>query len=42
MGPRDPVVLQTMVAAPIGAGGGLVVSVTGATGQTGAWDPDRA
>ena len=33
MGPRKPVVLQTMVAAPVGAGGGLVVSVTGATGQ---------
>ena len=33
MGPRKPVVLQTMVAAPIGAGGGLVVSVTGAPGQ---------
>ena len=33
MGPRKPVVLQTMVAAPIGAGGGLVVSVQGATGQ---------
>jgi hypothetical protein len=33
MGARKPVVLQTMVAAPIGAGGGLVVSVTGALGQ---------
>ena len=33
MGTRKPVVLQTMVAAPIGAGGGLVVSVTGALGQ---------
>ncbi len=33
MGARKPVVLQTMVAAPVGAGGGLVVSVTGATGQ---------
>lgn len=33
MGTRKPVVLQTMVAAPVGAGGGLVVSVTGATGQ---------
>src|SRR6185312_7091555 len=28
-----PVVLQTMVAAPIGAGGGLIVSVSGAQGQ---------
>ena len=33
MGTRKPVVLQTKVAAPIGAGGGLVVSVTGALGQ---------
>jgi hypothetical protein len=33
MGARKPVVLQTMVAAPVGAGGGLVVSVTGAAGQ---------
>jgi len=33
MGARKPVVLQTMVAAPIGAGGGLVVSVTGGLGQ---------
>jgi type II secretory pathway pseudopilin PulG len=33
MGKRKPVVLQTMVAAPVGAGGGLVVTVTGAAGQ---------
>jgi hypothetical protein len=33
MGTRSPVVLQTMIAAPVGAGGGLVVSVTGAQGQ---------
>lgn len=33
MGARKPVVLETMVAAPVGAGGGLVVSVSGAQGQ---------
>jgi type II secretory pathway pseudopilin PulG len=33
MGNRKPVVLDTLVAAPIGAGGGLVVTVTGGSGQ---------
>jgi Tfp pilus assembly protein PilV len=33
MGKRKPVVLQTMIAAPVGVGGGLVVSVQGAQGQ---------
>jgi len=33
MGKRKPVVLDTLVAAPVGAGGGLVVSVTGGAGQ---------
>jgi len=33
MGTRKPVVLQTMIAAPLGTGGGLVVSVKGAAGQ---------
>ena len=33
MGTRKPVVLQTMVAAPVGVGGGLIVSVSGAQGQ---------
>jgi hypothetical protein len=32
MGTRKPVVLDTLVAAPIGAGGGLVVTVTGGSG----------
>jgi hypothetical protein len=30
---RQPVTLTTLVAAPIGAGGGLITSVTGASGQ---------
>ena len=42
MGPRKPVVLQTMVAAPIGAGGGLVVSVTGRRRPGRAEHPDHA
>ena len=33
MGTRRPVVLDTLIAAPVGAGGGLVVSVTGGAGQ---------
>jgi hypothetical protein len=33
MGKRKPVVLDTLVAAPVGAGGGLLVNVTGGAGQ---------
>jgi hypothetical protein len=33
MGQRKPVVLDTLVAAPVGAGGGLIVNVTGGAGQ---------
>jgi hypothetical protein len=33
MGSRKPVVLDTLVAAPVGAGGGLIVNVTGGAGQ---------
>jgi type II secretory pathway pseudopilin PulG len=33
MGNRKPVVLDTLVAAPVGAGGGIIAAVTGATGQ---------
>jgi type II secretory pathway pseudopilin PulG len=33
MGARKPVVLDTLIAAPVGAGGGLLVNVTGAAGQ---------
>jgi hypothetical protein len=33
MGGRKPVVLDTLVAAPVGVGGGLVVTVTGGAGQ---------